>query len=39
VADSFTPRNDRVPATDRARLPTAANVADALAALRRLATH
>lgn len=39
VVDSFTPSNVRVPATDRARLPTAANVADALAVLRRLATH
>lgn len=39
VVDSFTPRNVRETATDQARLPTAANVADALAALRLLATH
>jgi dienelactone hydrolase len=39
VVDSFTPRNVRETATDQGRLPTAANVADALAALRLLATH
>lgn len=39
MVDSFTPRNVRETATDQARLPTAANVADALAALRLLATH
>jgi len=39
VVDSFTPRNIRETATDQGRLPTAANVADALAALRLLATH
>ncbi|HET8533473.1 MAG TPA: dienelactone hydrolase family protein [Methylomirabilota bacterium] len=39
VVDSFTPRNVRETATDQARLPTAANVADAMAALRLLATH
>src|SRR6266478_3192572 len=39
VVDSFTPRNIRETATDQGRLPTAANVADALTALRLLATH
>jgi dienelactone hydrolase len=39
VVDSFTPRNIRETATDQGRLPTAANVADALAALRLLAPH
>ncbi len=39
VVDSFTPRNVRETATDQGRLPTAANVADALAALPLLATH
>jgi len=39
VVDSFTLRNVRETATDQGRLPTAANVADALAALRLLATH
>ncbi len=39
VVDSFTPRNVRETATDQGRLPTAATVADALAALRLLGTH
>ena len=39
VVDSFTPRNVRQTATDQGRLSTAANVADALAALRLIATH
>jgi dienelactone hydrolase len=39
VVDSFTPRNIRETATDQSQLSTAANVADALAALRLLATH
>ena len=39
VVDSFTPRNIRQTATDQSQLSTAANVADALAALRLLATH
>jgi dienelactone hydrolase len=39
VVDSFTPRNIRETATDQNQLSTAANVADALAALRLLATH
>jgi len=39
VVDSFTPRNIRETATDQTQLSTAANVADALAALRLLATH
>jgi dienelactone hydrolase len=39
VVDSFTPRGIRETATDQSQLPTAANVADALAALRLLATH
>jgi len=39
AVDSFTPRNIRSTATDQSQLPTAANVADALAALRLLATH
>jgi len=39
VVDSFTPRNIRSTATDQTQLSTAANVADALAALRLLATH
>jgi dienelactone hydrolase len=39
VVDSFTPRNIRSTATDQGQLSTAANVADALAALKLLATH
>jgi len=39
VVDSFTPRSIRSTATDQSQLSTAANVADALAALRLLATH
>ena len=39
VVDSFTPRNIRETATDQTQLSTAANVADALAGLRLLATH
>ena len=39
VVDSFTPRNIRETATDQSQLSTAANVADALVALRLLATH
>ena len=39
VVDSFAPRNIRETATDQTQLSTAANVADALAALRLLATH
>ena len=39
VVDSFTPRNIKDTATDQSQLATAANVADALAALRLLATH
>jgi dienelactone hydrolase len=39
VVDSFTPRNIRETATDQTQLSTAANVADALVALRLLATH
>ncbi len=39
VVDSFTPRNIRETSTDQTQLSTAANVADALAALRLLATH
>jgi dienelactone hydrolase len=39
VVDSFTPRNIRSTATDQAQLSTAANLADALAALKLLATH
>ena len=39
IVDSFTPRNIRDTATDQTQLSTAANVADALAALRLLATH
>jgi dienelactone hydrolase len=39
VVDSFTPRNVRQTATDQGQLSTAANVADALAALRLIATH
>src|SRR6185436_13242520 len=39
VVDSFTPRSIRQTATDQSQLSTAANVADALAALRLLATH
>jgi dienelactone hydrolase len=39
VVDSFTPRGVRETASDQTRVPTAANVADALAALRLLATH
>lgn len=39
IVDSFGPRNIRSTATDQAQLSTAANVADALAALRLLATH
>lgn len=39
VVDSFTPRRISQTATDQSRLPTAANVADALAALKLLATH
>jgi len=39
VVDSFTPRKILSTSDDQAQLPTAANVADALAALRLLATH
>jgi dienelactone hydrolase len=39
VIDSFTPRNVRQTATDQGQLSTAANLADALAALRLIATH
>jgi dienelactone hydrolase len=39
VVDSFTPRNIRQTATDQSQLSTAANLADALAALRLVATH
>ncbi len=39
VVDSFTPRNIRDTATDQTQLSTAANVADAFAALKLLATH
>jgi dienelactone hydrolase len=39
VVDSFTPRGVRQTATDQSQLSTAANVADALAALRLLGTH
>ena len=39
VVDSFTPRNIRSTGTDQTQLSTAANVADALAALHLLATH
>jgi dienelactone hydrolase len=39
VVDSFTPRNVRQTATDQGQLSTAANVADALSALRLIATH
>ena len=39
VVDSFTPRGVRETASDQTQVPTAANVADALAALRLLATH
>jgi dienelactone hydrolase len=39
VVDSFTPRGVRQTATDQSQLSTAANVADALAALRLLASH
>jgi dienelactone hydrolase len=39
VVDSFAPRHIVSTATDQSQLPTAANVADALAALRRLAAH
>jgi dienelactone hydrolase len=39
VVDSFTPRNIRETATDQTQLSTAANAADALGALRLLATH
>jgi len=39
MVDSFTPRGIGQTATDQSRLSTAANVADALAALRLLGTH
>jgi len=39
VVDSFSPRGLRTTAADQTRLPTMANVADALAALKLLATH
>jgi dienelactone hydrolase len=39
VVDSFSGRNLRSTASDQSRLPTMANVADALAALKLLATH
>jgi dienelactone hydrolase len=39
IVDSFTPRNIRDTATDQTQLSTAANVADAFAALKLLATH
>jgi dienelactone hydrolase len=39
VVDSFTPRGLRNTASDQSRLPTMANVADALMALKLLATH
>jgi dienelactone hydrolase len=39
VVDSFAPRNIHQTATDQGQLSTAANVADALSALRLLATH
>jgi dienelactone hydrolase len=39
VFDSFTPRNIRETATDQSQLNTIANVADALFALKLLATH
>jgi dienelactone hydrolase len=39
VVDSFTPRGLRATASDQSRLPTMANVADSLAALKLLATH
>lgn len=39
VVDSFGPRNIGQTATDQSQLSTAANVADALAALRLLSTH
>ena len=39
VVDSFTPRGIRETATDQTQLSTAANVADALVALRLLVTH
>jgi dienelactone hydrolase len=39
VVDSFAPRGIKETATDQTRLATAANVADALAAFRLLATH
>jgi dienelactone hydrolase len=39
VVDSFTPRNIRDTSTDQTQLSTAANVADAFAALKLLATH
>jgi hypothetical protein len=39
VVDSFTPRSIRETSTDQTQLSTAANAADALAALRLLTTH
>lgn len=39
VVDSFTPRGIRETATDQSQLSTAANLADALVALKLLATH
>jgi dienelactone hydrolase len=39
VVDSFNPRGVRQTSTDQSQLSTAANVADALAALRLLSTH
>lgn len=39
IVDSFTPRNVKETATDQRQLSTAANVADALFALKLLATH
>jgi dienelactone hydrolase len=39
IVDSFTPRGITETATDQTQLSTAANVADALSALRLLATH
>ena len=39
VVDSFTPRGIRETATDQSQLSTAANLADAFAALKLLATH
>lgn len=39
VVDSFTPRNIREMGTDQTQLSVGANIADALAALRLLATH